>query len=135
MIRLSIETPLTDAVPGLAVALPFFHLGAKVPCSIVVESDENGSLDGLELRLLELGHGSGSPSVRPVRTVPLPRLELEAGRPVRWSTELPLPAEGPPSYCGEHVKLDWELSVGPREGAGPRARLRLWVRPARAAAG
>ena len=66
--------------------------------------------------------------------IPVTTLELELTLPrdetgLVGSWELAVPVEGPVSYSGEHVKIDWTIAA--EAGGRLLAELPIWIKPPR----
>ncbi|MBI4868910.1 MAG: hypothetical protein HY816_18375 [Candidatus Wallbacteria bacterium] len=124
-----LELPLPQQAPGAPEPVPTFETGGAIPCRLSIRSGSGCSQSRCILRLQYRCHGSGTPETVVAGSCELALPALGAGEHQVVTVELAAPAAGPPSYCGEHVKIDWSV-VFQAPGRRP-CETPIHVRPAR----
>ncbi len=124
-----LELPLPQQAPGAPEPVPTFEAGGAIPCRLAIRSSSGCLESRCILRLQYRCHGSGTPETAVAASSEVVLPALEAGDRQVVTAELIAPAAGPPSYCGEHVKIDWSVVL---EASGqPSRETPIHVRPAR----
>ncbi len=120
-----------EPTPRAPDPFPTFELGQEVPFTLRLCCDEGRDVPLVRVRLAYRCHGSGSPEIHEVALHEMEPVSLKAGIPSERSGVLLLPAQGPVSYSGEHVKFSWYLAVEPMPGISSGDRTPLLARAPR----
>ncbi|MBI2944011.1 MAG: hypothetical protein HYY25_07410 [Candidatus Wallbacteria bacterium] len=126
---LTLELPLPLPAPGAPEPVPTFETGGAVPCSLAIHSAPGCHQSRCILRLQYRCHGSGTPETVVAASCEVALPSLGAGERQVVVQELAIPVAGPPSYAGEHVKIDWSVVL--QAPGRPPCESPILVRPAR----